>query len=44
MSGNHTSTTTHNIEVLTKNLALKQEGKTSLFHHDGLLDSVVKRF
>ena len=37
MSGNHTSTTRHNIEFLTTGLGLKKIGNTSLFFRRGLL-------
>ncbi len=37
MSGNHSSTTVHNIELLTKGLGLERLGNTSLFFRPGLL-------
>ena len=37
MSGNHSSTTFHNIELLIKGLGLERLGNTSLFFRSGLL-------
>jgi hypothetical protein len=37
MSGNHSPTSLHNIELLTKELGLEKIGRTSLFCREGLL-------
>lgn len=37
MSGNHSPTSLHNIELLTKDLGLEKIGRTSLFYREGML-------